>query len=98
MKKIMITGIMLLFALVANAQQTGTKYNDTIASPPTPPPPPKVNRANKVEGVKMQSNGEIDAEKQSKDKGSSKNQTRVNPEKIAPVVGDTVRRPKPVRK
>lgn len=96
MKKIMVLGIMLLFAIGANAQQKGTRYNDTIASPPTPPPPAEINRANKVEGVKMQSDGQIDAEKEAKDKGSSKNQTRVNPEKIAPVVGDTVRRPKPI--
>lgn len=97
MKKIMIIG-MMFFALCANAQQTGTKYNDKEASPPTPPPPPQVNPANKVEGVKMKSNGEIDAEKQAKDKGSTKNQTQVNPEKIAPIVGDTVKKPKPVRK
>ena len=92
-----MTGIMMFFALFANAQQTGTKYNDTIASPPTPPPPRDVNRANKIEGVKMKSDGEIDAEKQSKDKGSNKNQTQVNPEKIAPIVGDTVKRPKPIK-
>jgi len=98
MKKILMTAIILMLALFANAQQTGTKYNDTQASPPTPPPPPEVNRANKVEGVKMQSNGEIDAEKQAKDKGSNKNQTQVNPEKIAPIVGDTVKRPKSARR
>jgi len=89
--------MMMLFALCANAQQKGTRYNDTLASPPTPPPPPEINSANKVEGIKMQSNGEIDAEKQAKDKGSNKNQTRVNPEKMAPIVGDTVKRPKPAR-
>lgn len=88
---------MMLFALCANAQQKGSKYNDTLASPPTPPPPPEINSANKIEGIKMQSNGEIDAEKQAKDKGSNKNQTRVNPEKMAPIVGDTVKRPRSAR-
>lgn len=89
---------MVLFAWCANAQQTGTRYNDTIASPPTPPPPPDVNRVNRAEGVKMQSDGAIEAEKQAKDKGSNRNQTQVNPEKIAPIVGDTVKKPKPKRK
>ena len=88
---------MMLFALCANAQQKGSKYNDTLASPPTPPPPPEINSANKIEGIKMQSNGEIDAEKQAKDKGSNKNQTRVNPEKRTPIVGDTVKRPRSAR-
>ncbi|MDR6967196.1 hypothetical protein J2X31_001203 [Flavobacterium arsenatis] len=97
MKKILIFGIIMLFAIGANAQQKGTRYNDTIASPPTPPPSAEINRANKIEGVKMQSNGAIDAEKQAKDKGSTKNQTQVNPEKMAPIVGDTVRRPKPIQ-
>lgn len=93
-----MTGILMMFALCANAQQKGTRYNDTVASPPTPPPPPEINNANKIEGVKMQSNGEIDAEKQAKDKGSNKNQTRVNLDKMAPIVGDTVKRPKPVKR
>lgn len=84
----------MLFALCANAQQTGTRYRDTVASPPTPPPPPEINSANKVEEIKMQSNGEIDAEKKAKDKGSNKNQTRVDPEKRTPIVGDTVKKAK----
>ncbi|MFY0483888.1 hypothetical protein ACI6PS_14920 [Flavobacterium sp. PLA-1-15] len=96
MKKLMITGILLLFALFANAQQTGTRYKDTEASPPTPPPPPEINKNEKVEGIKKRSDSEIQAEKKAKQKSSSKNQTRVNPEKIAPVVGDTVKNPKPL--
>lgn len=97
MKKIIITGTLLLFTLFANAQQTGTKYNDTEASPPTPPPPPEINRDEKVDGIKKRSDSEIQAEKKAKDKGSNKNQTRVNPEKIAPIVDDTIKTPKPVR-
>ena len=95
MKKILITS-MLLFALMANAQQTGTKYKDSVASPP--PPPTNVNRANKIEDVKIQSHGEIDAEKESKDKGSNKNQTQVNPEKMVPILTDTIKNPQPVRR
>jgi thiol:disulfide interchange protein len=98
MKKYSITGIALLCALLANAQQTGSRYNDTLASRPTSPPPLEVNQANKVEAVKQKSDAEIEAEKQAKEKGSNKKQTEVNPEKMAPIVGDTVKKIQPIRR
>lgn len=98
MKTKIITGLLILFALFANAQETGTKYNDTVAPPPTPPPPPQTKRTTNVHDPKLKSDNEINAEKQAKDKGSNKKQTRVNPEKIPPIVDDTIQQGEKIKK
>lgn len=98
MKKILITGMLIMLALQASAQQTGKRYDDKAAPPPTPAPPPEINRANKVEGIQMKSTSEIEAEKEAKEKGSNKNQTEVNPDRIAPIVKDTAQRTLPRRR
>lgn len=97
MKKKMILGMLLLFAIGANAQEKRTTTTDTIGTRRITPTATDINRANKVEVPEMQSKSEVDAEKQAKDKGSSRNQTQVNPEKMTPIVGDTVKNPKPIR-
>ncbi len=97
MKKNIILGMLLLFAIGANAQEKPTTTTDTIGTRRTTPTTTDVNRANKVEVPPMQGQSEVEAERRAKDKGSSRNQTQVNPEKMAPIVGDTVKKPKPIR-
>lgn len=55
-------------------------------------------RAAKVEATKQQSETEVDAEKDSKDKGQSKNYTKVNPDKISPQKIDSTKGVQPVKK
>lgn len=65
-------------------------------------PPRDMQRATetaaKVEATKRQSEAEIDAEKVAKDKGQSKNYTKVNPDKISPQKIDSTRGVQPIRK
>lgn len=97
MKKKMILGMLLLFAIGANAQEKRTTTTDTIGTRTVTPTASDVNRANKVEVPPMQGQSEVEAERRAKDKGSNRNQTQVNPEKMPPIVGDTVKKPKPIR-
>lgn len=58
----------------------------------------QTERSAKVDATKQQSEAEIDAEKNAKDKGQSKNYTKVNPDKISPQKIDSTRGVQPVKK
>lgn len=58
----------------------------------------QVNNAAKIDAEKNNSNANIEAEKEAKDKGQSKNYTKVNPNKIQPVKTDTLKAVEPVRR
>ncbi len=90
------------FAGIASAQtDIGDEIEnnqDKIQQEPPRDTQRRVENASKVDATKRQSESEIDAEKESKDKGQSKNYTKVDPNKIAPLNTDTTRGVKPVKK
>jgi hypothetical protein len=58
----------------------------------------RTESAAKIDATKQQSEAEIDAEKEAKEKGQSKNYTKVNPDKISPQKIDSTRGVQPVKK
>lgn len=102
MKNIFIAIAFLGFAQIANAQndeiQDEIENNqDKIQQNPPRDSQRQVENAAKIEATKRQSEAEIEAEKKSKDKGRSKNYTKVDPNKIAPQNNDTTRGVKPLK-
>lgn len=90
------------FAGIASAQtDIGDEIEnnqDKIQQEPPRDTQRRVENASKVDATKRQSESEIDAEKASKDKGQSKNYTKVDPNKIAPQKIDSTRGVQPVKK
>lgn len=102
MKNIFMAIAFLAFTGIASAQNdTGDEIEnnqDRIQQEPPRETQRRVENASKVDATKRQAESEIDAEKESKDKGRSKNYTKVNPNKVAPVKADTTNAVQPVRK
>jgi len=90
------------FAGIASAQtdiEDEIQNNqDKIQQEPPRDAQRQLSNAAKIDAEKKNSESNIDAEKEAKDKGQSKNYTKVNPNKIPPVKTDSVKAVEPVRK
>jgi len=102
MKNLFMAIAFFAFTGIASAQtDIGDEIEnnqDRIQQEPPRDAQRRVEGAAKVDATKRQSESEIDAEKEAKDKGQSKNYTKVNPNKIAPITADTVKAVQPVKK
>jgi len=102
MKNLFMGIAFFAFAGIASAQtDIGDEIEnnqDRIQQQPPRDAQRSTERAAKVEATKRQSESEIDAEKDAKDKGQSKNYTKVNPDKISPQKIDSTRGVQPVKK
>lgn len=58
----------------------------------------EVDRAARIDAEKRKNDAAIEAEKKAKDKGQSKNYTKVNPDKLSPVRKDSSKGVQPVKK
>mgnify|MGYP003607762962 FL=1 len=102
MKNVIMGLVFLAFSGIASAQtDTGDEIQnkqDQIQQQPPRETQRTTERASKVDAVKQQSQSEIDAEKTAKDKGQSKNYTKVNPDKISPQKLDSTKGVQPIKK
>jgi len=71
---------------------------DKIQQEPPRDTQKQMDRAAKIDAEKRNNNANIDAEKKAKEKGQSKNYTKVNPDKLKPVTADTIKAVEPVKK
>lgn len=102
MKNLFIGMAFFAFTGIAYAQTDIEDYiennQDRIQQEPPRDTQRQNERASKVEAAKQQSQSEIDNEKEAKDKGQSKNYTKVNPDKISLQKIDSTRGVQPVKK
>lgn len=92
MKKDILVCVLLFssFLFSVNAQNVSSRKKDTLQESINSPAR-IISPVNKAEEIKMKNKAEIEAEKESKEKGSNKNQTHVEPDKIAPRIKDSVK-------
>ena len=102
MKNICIAVAFFAFTGIASAQNDVEdeiqNNQDKIQQEPPRDAQRQVSNAAKIDAEKNNSNSNVEAEKEAKDKGQSKDYTRVNPNKITPVKTDSIKAVEPVRK
>ena len=102
MKNLFIGMAILAFTGIASAQtDIGDEIEnnqDRIQQEPPRTTQRSTESAAKVDAAKRQSEAEIDAEMKAKDKGQSKNYTKVNPDKISPEKIDSTRGVQPIKR
>lgn len=102
MKKLLIAVAFFAGMGLASAQvdQLDDKQpdQDQIQQQPPRSAQTELERASRIEAEKKKNDDALEAEKKSKDKGQSKNYTKVNPDKLAPVRKDSTNGVQPVKK
>lgn len=102
MKKIFIA--VALFASIGFASAQVDRSDDLqtdqdqIQQQPPRSTQVQVERASKIEAEKTKNDANLEAEKEAKDKGQSKNYTKVNPDKLSPVNVDSTKGVQPIKK
>jgi hypothetical protein len=102
MKKLLI--VASFFASIGFASAQVDKVDDQqpdqdqIQQQPPRNTQSEVERAARIDAEKKKNDDAIEAEKKSKDKGQSKNYTKVNPDKLSPVRKDSTTGVQPVKK
>lgn len=102
MKKIFIAVVFFASMGIASAQVDKSDDlqtdQDQIQQQPPRSTQVQVEKSSKIEAEKRKNDADIEAEKEAKDKGQSKNHTKVNPDKLSPIKVDSTKGVQPVKK
>ena len=101
MKNLLITIVFFAFSGIAFAQTDIEDEIENNQDKVQQEPPREAQRSTeknaKIDATKQQSSTEIEKEKEAKNKGQSKNYTKVNPDKITPKKIDSTKGIKPIK-
>jgi hypothetical protein len=91
-------GISFASAQIDKDDNPQADIQDKIQQDPPRPTETQMERAARVDADKKKEQDKLDAEKKANEKEQSKNNTKVNPDKLSPVTKDSSKGVQPVKK